>query len=514
MKVKQIILLCSSLFLTVSYSYAQTVSTYAGTGSAGTGTNGVVATNSQISNPYGIVVDADDNIYFADQGNNRIAKIDVLTHIITTLVDYDEIGNQLKPVCLTIENDTIFFINQGLTTSDPYQLLKVGLNQNQAASVYTFLDLNIRSGIHKKGNTIYLSNTNGHTIEKYVIGTSANVLSTISGVGGTNGNNNGGISIATFKQPSDLILDGNGNLIVCDLGNNLIRKINLTTNQVSTLYGTGGIDFLTRPQGIEMLNDGTFYIATQGNKIKHISPTGVLLDSIGTGEQSLTNGIANLAEFNHPVHIVFNSINEMFITDKNNHAIRKVICTAAQPPSIYTSIGTEEYCIDENTSLKIYVNTIESDLAENIKWVWHKETCDGPVVFTGISYDFNPTQDEVLAVRAEGGCIQNGQCQIIKIKTNNCSDENSKELQVYNTFTPNEDGINDAFEIVNLPDNSLVMIYNKWGDLIYKKENYDNIQNPWKGKNNFGKKLAPGTYYYTIEKNNNNVASGWVQLIR
>lgn len=78
------------------------------------------------------------------------------------------------------------------------------------------------------------------------------------------------------------------------------------------------------------------------------------------------------------------------------------------------------------------------------------------------------------------------------------SDVNCVELP--NTFTPNEDGVNDTWNV----DFSLyggaksVQVFSKWGQLVYEISNVNNIS--WNGEWN-GKDLPAGTYYYIIELN-------------
>lgn len=70
-------------------------------------------------------------------------------------------------------------------------------------------------------------------------------------------------------------------------------------------------------------------------------------------------------------------------------------------------------------------------------------------------------------------------------------------------FSPNGDNNNDYFVIQGLPDNSenSITIFNRWGNKVYHKGNYDNT---WDGVPNvsgtLGKnKLPPGTYFYILE---------------
>ncbi len=65
-----------------------------------------------------------------------------------------------------------------------------------------------------------------------------------------------------------------------------------------------------------------------------------------------------------------------------------------------------------------------------------------------------------------------------------------------NVFTPNGDGHNDYFSLINLDDypNPTVKIYNRWGKLVYENESY---QNDWDGGD-----LPDGTYFYIVLPNN------------
>jgi gliding motility-associated-like protein len=67
-------------------------------------------------------------------------------------------------------------------------------------------------------------------------------------------------------------------------------------------------------------------------------------------------------------------------------------------------------------------------------------------------------------------------------------------LEMPNGFSPNGDGDNDFFDIHGIdayPDNDL-MIYNRWGNVVYDVEGY---QNEWNGDNNQGEALPVGTYF-------------------
>ena len=87
--------------------------------------------------------------------------------------------------------------------------------------------------------------------------------------------------------------------------------------------------------------------------------------------------------------------------------------------------------------------------------------------------------------------------------------------EFFNGFSPNGDGINDWWKIPILskyPNNSVIII-NRWGDEVWKKDNYDNKNVVFRGQNMNGEDLPDGTYYYIIQYNNIE-KRGWVFIKR
>lgn len=75
------------------------------------------------------------------------------------------------------------------------------------------------------------------------------------------------------------------------------------------------------------------------------------------------------------------------------------------------------------------------------------------------------------------------------------------ELVFYKGITPNGDGNNDTWiidGIENIGENK-VSFYNRWGDLVWNRKNYDNVTVVWDGKNNAGKPVQDATYFYLVE---------------
>jgi gliding motility-associated-like protein len=91
------------------------------------------------------------------------------------------------------------------------------------------------------------------------------------------------------------------------------------------------------------------------------------------------------------------------------------------------------------------------------------------------------------------------------------------EVNVSEAITPNGDGINDTWfinNIQNYPNNS-VKVYNRWGDLIFSKNNY---QNDWNGSYTKGENnnLISSSYYYQIDLDGNGSIEhqGWIFITK
>jgi gliding motility-associated-like protein len=87
------------------------------------------------------------------------------------------------------------------------------------------------------------------------------------------------------------------------------------------------------------------------------------------------------------------------------------------------------------------------------------------------------------------------------------------DFDVPNTFTPNNDGINDKWQIRPLAKFPIqwVQVFDRYGQLLFESHGYTQ---PWDGTYN-GKPLPAGTYYYIIEVNGLlNPKTGYVTILR
>jgi len=93
------------------------------------------------------------------------------------------------------------------------------------------------------------------------------------------------------------------------------------------------------------------------------------------------------------------------------------------------------------------------------------------------------------------------------------------DIVVYNAITPNGDNRNDIFLIDKIGDlpqtkKNKVVIINRWGDVVFSVNDYDNISRVFTGISSNGQKLPSGVYFYRIDlPDANRQLSGYIQLL-
>lgn len=151
--------------------------------------------------------------------------------------------------------------------------------------------------------------------------------------GSTQGFADGTGSSAKFYMPTGVATDVQGNIYVVDEFNNRIRKIT-PTGVVSTFAGNGTQGFVdgngssaefNSPLGIAADVQGNIYVADPGNNcIRKITPAGVVSTYAGNGTQGFADGDGSSAEFSLPYGIAVDAQENVYVTDHGNIRIRKI----------------------------------------------------------------------------------------------------------------------------------------------------------------------------------------------
>ena len=280
------------------------ITTVAGNGISGYNGDGMPAKHALVSFPVGILVDPTGNIIFADNGNNRIRKIDT-NGIITTIAG----------------NGTAGFTGDGGPATAASLHSPWGISSDAKGNLYIADYLNERV---RQVNT-------------------AGIINTVAGNGTAGFSGDGGPAIAaSLNFPFGSFTDTSGNLYIADFYNLRIRKVD-TSGTINTFAGNGTFGCtgdggpatsatIGYPGGGFLLSGNALLINTSGcGKVRAVD-LGTNLISTYAGSVSGFNGDGNnflTTEFSGPRGLTTDSLGNAILVDHYNDRIR-ILDTSSQ----------------------------------------------------------------------------------------------------------------------------------------------------------------------------------------
>jgi sugar lactone lactonase YvrE len=187
--------------------------------------------------------------------------------------------------------------------------------------------------------SLYISDTGSNRIRKVDLAGNITTIANSSGVAGLSGDG-GSAVFAEINQPSAVAIDGAGNIIFADTGNNAIREINAVTGKISTvagILGSAGYNgdghaatsaSLSSPQGLAFDANGNLYIADTGNNcIREVSASSQSITTIagnGSGGFSGDGATAISAQFDQPWGVTVAVNGNLYVADFGNNRVRKI----------------------------------------------------------------------------------------------------------------------------------------------------------------------------------------------
>jgi sugar lactone lactonase YvrE len=278
------------------------ITTYAGTGEPGYTGDGGPAVRARLSEPFMCAFDSRGNLYVAEATNHCVRRIDHQSGVITTVAGSGAAGY----------------------TGDGGPATQATMNQPYS--------LQIDGADH-----LYIVDRLNAVIRK--VDSTTGVMTTIAGTGEPGSGGDGGPGMAAqLREPNDCCLDGHGGLLIADVQDQRVRRLDLATGIITTVAGNGDKAragdgrsateaSLFGARAVCVDGHGTMYICErEGNGIRKVDRAGIISTFAGTGEHGYSGdgGLARSATWGAPKALRCDQHGNVLVVDTENHAIRRI----------------------------------------------------------------------------------------------------------------------------------------------------------------------------------------------
>jgi sugar lactone lactonase YvrE len=328
------------------------ISTVAGTGERGYSGDGGLATSAKLHFPEGIALDRNGNLFISDTVNRLIRRVDARTGIITSFAGTGEVGVNpegtpaaqakfLRLARIAIDHAGNLYVADSpshriLVIEARTHLLrtfagtgKLGFSGDGGAAVDA--EISYAEGMVLAPNQdLYFADVGNHRVRK--IDANTGVISTIAGSGEKGFSGDGGPAIkARLWSPGRVWVDHQGNILIADILNARIRRVDARTQIIDTIAGTGdwgdggaARDALLSVPGDIAYANGKVYIADYGTRrIRCVDlVTGIISTVAGGGTQTGEGILATDADFLLPEGIAVDGRRQaLYIADNISNKV-------------------------------------------------------------------------------------------------------------------------------------------------------------------------------------------------
>lgn len=337
---------------------AATVSAFAGNVD-GPGFADGTGSEARFSEPLGLAVEANGDLYVADSNNNVIRKI-TPDGVVSTLAgspllpgSVDGVARVARfssPSGLTIAGGTILVGDEHGMVARKIDQFGLVTTIGRAPQSVAPLDGDAKSegaeGVQQtvldRAGNAYVSDESDGVIRRV---SKTGAVTVFAGSVGVKGSSDGVGSDASFYAPLGIALGVDSTVYIADPVANTIRKIT-SDGSVTTLAGIsavvganddmGSAATFSQPSGIVADTSGNLFVSdTDNNTIRKIASNGVVTTFAGSASFAGSldgNGIA--ARLNKPTGMAVDVVGNIYVADSGNHTIRKIT-----PEGIVTTIA-------------------------------------------------------------------------------------------------------------------------------------------------------------------------------
>jgi uncharacterized protein (TIGR03437 family) len=333
-----------------------TITTVAGSGGYGFSGDGGPATKATLTNPTGVALDSNGNLYIADQNNNVIRMVNSAT-VISTYAGNGAPGNgsgdggpAIKaaipyPVALAIDPSGNLYVAQRfypvVRKVAPTGIISTvaGNGSNSSTGdggLATSASFNVISAVTTDpAGYLYIVELLGERIRRV---SPNGIVITLAGTGkNAFGGDGGSATAASLSAPSGVAADSTGNIYIGDRDNDRVRRIDgagtiTTFAGQGSVIGDGGPAIQARLDGLSGIafdSAGNLYIVEQGaNRVRKVTPAGVVSTLAGGRQGSAGDGgAAANASLYFPTDVKADAAGNVYISDTFNCRIRKISTT-------------------------------------------------------------------------------------------------------------------------------------------------------------------------------------------
>ncbi len=366
-------------------AYAQIITTIAGTGTGGYNGDGIAAAAAQLKNPSDIAIDAGGNLYICDGLNNRIRKVNT-SGIISTVAGTGTAGYngdniaatdaQISyPSSIAVDvSGNIFF-----TDDHNYRIRKIdasgvittiagtgtsGFTGSNIPATSAQIGACIGIDIDGSGNIYFTDENNARIFKINNVGT----LTVVAGKGvGAHTGDGGMATDAGLEQPCGLAIDVNGSIYFAEHSGNTVRKVD-THGMITTIAGTGTMGYagdggaataalLYLPYSVAVDKNGNVYIS-DNDLVRRVDPNGIISTYAGDGVSGYNgdNIAATAAKLSSPACLKTDAAGSLFIADWGNNRVRYIKST------VFTELNETR-----QPGLSVYPNSNDGKFFMNIR---------------------------------------------------------------------------------------------------------------------------------------------------
>lgn len=280
---------------------ARSVTTVAGTGKDVTIPTNGPATNTAVSQPFGICLGPDEALYVCEVGSHVVRRIDLTSGLMTTVAGSGHQGYSGDGGPAT-----------DAQLNEPYE---------------------VRFDSH--GNMIFVEMLN-HVVRR--VDAKSSMISTLAGNGTAGFSGDGGLATAAqLNQPHSIALDSEDRLYICDIKNHRIRTVDPVNGMMTTFAGTGERSAtpdgaalentpLNGPRALDFDGQHSLFLALrEGNAIFRIDLQRRTLHHLaGTGKSGYSGdgGSAKVAQLAGPKGVCLSKTGDLYFADTESHTIR------------------------------------------------------------------------------------------------------------------------------------------------------------------------------------------------